>query len=180
MSKLFHRLLSASILTLFLSIVSAAFAKYNPPPDQRPPRGNSIGGGSRGGGGCSGTSKTTLTALAPQQHIGQTVSTRPTFAWFVPDSQSYKIEFTLYEYTSGNGPKRIEKIQLNSSPGIMKLSLPETIPDLTVGKTYLWQVAVLCNVNYPSNDLVTRAEIEVVPLPMNIKTLLAPVKYPLQ
>ncbi|MFB2876387.1 DUF928 domain-containing protein [Floridanema aerugineum] len=179
MSKLFHRLLSASILTLFLSIVSAAFAKYNPPPDQRAPRGNTTSTGTRGGG-CSGTAKTTLTALAPQQHIGQTVSTRPTFAWFVPDSQSYKMEFALYEYTSGNNKKLIKKVELNSSPGIMKLSLPESIPDLTVGKTYLWQVAVLCNEGYPSSDLVTRAELEVIPLPTNVKTSIDAVKDPLQ
>jgi hypothetical protein len=178
MSKLFHRLLSASILTLFLSTVSAAFAKYNPPPDQRAPRGNTSSTGSRGG--CLGITKTPLIALAPQQHIGQTVSTRPTFAWFVPDSQSYKIEFALYEYTSGNNKKLIKKVELNSSPGIMKLSLPESIPDLTVGKTYLWQVAVLCNEGYPSSDLVTRAELEVVSLPMNVKTSLDAVKEPLQ
>ncbi|XWK88912.1 MAG: DUF928 domain-containing protein [Phormidium sp.] len=179
MSKLFHRLLSACILTLFLSIVSAAFAQYNPPPDQRAPRGNTASTGPRGGG-CSGTSKTTLTALAPQKYIGQTVSTRPTFAWFVPDSQSYKMEFTLYESTSGDRIKLIEKIKLDSSPGIMKLSLPESIPDLTVGKTYLWQVALLCNENYPSSDLITKAELEVVPLPMNVKTSLDAVKDPLQ
>lgn len=178
MSKTFHRLLNICILTLFLSIASAAFAGYNPPSGQRAPRGNTTSTGPRGG--CSGGSNVTLTALAPQQHIGQTVSLRPTFAWFVPDSQSYKMEFALYEYTSGNNKKLLKKIELNSSQGIMKLSLPESIPDLTVGKTYFWQVAVLCNEGYPSSDLTTKAELEIVPLPTNVKTSLDTIKNPLQ
>ncbi|OKH38051.1 hypothetical protein NIES2119_10835 [[Phormidium ambiguum] IAM M-71] len=178
MSKTFNRLLSICILTLFVSIASAAFAGYNPSSDQRQPRDNTASTGGRGG--CSGRSKETLIALAPQQYIGQTVSLRPTFTWFVPDSQSYKMEFALYEYTSGNNKKLLKKIELNSSPGIMKLSLPESIPDLMVGKTYFWQVAVLCNEGYPSSDLITRAELEVVPLPTNVKTSLDTVKDPLQ
>jgi hypothetical protein len=178
MSKIFYRLLSACILTLFLSLVSSAYAGDKEAPNQRMPRSNTGSTGSRGG--CSRVSKVTLTALAPQKYIGQTVSTRPTFAWFVPDSQSYKMEFALYEYTSGDKKELLKKVELDSKPGIMKLSLPESVPDLTVGKTYFWQVAVLCNENSPSADLRASAELEIIPLRTDVQRLLDTVKEPLQ
>jgi hypothetical protein len=178
MSKLFHRLLSAATLTLFLSLVSSAFAGYKPPADQKPPRGNTISGGSRGG--CSGTSKIPLTALAPQQYIGLTVSTRPTFAWYIPDAQSYQMEFDLFEYSATNQPKLIARIPLETSQGIMKLSLPESIPDLTVGKTYLWQVAISCKEGFPSSDLITRAQFEITQLKPDEKMSLNAAQTPLQ
>lgn len=202
MSKLFNRILSASILTLFLSVESAVYAGYKEPSGQRAPRTNTDSSGSRG---CSEVAQLPLTTLAPQKHIGQTVSSHPTFAWFVPGSPEikteyleqavspyptlawflpvspeYKTEFSLHEYSSNGTITLIKKIELKSSPGINKLSLPKDTPGLTVGKTYLWQVAVICNENYPSADLVRKAEIEVVPLPMNVKTSLDAVKNPLQ
>ncbi|MFB2836273.1 DUF928 domain-containing protein [Floridanema evergladense] len=203
MSKMFNRILNACILTLFLSVESAAYAGYRESSSQRPPRTNTDSSGSRGG--CSGVAQLPLTTLAPQKHIGQTVSSHPTFAWFVPDSPEikmeyleqavspyptlawflpvspeYKTEFSLYEYSSNGTKNLIKKIELKSSPGINKLSLPKDSPGLTVGKTYLWQVAVLCNENYPSADLVKKAEIEIVELPSNVKMSLDAVKDPLQ
>jgi hypothetical protein len=179
MSKFLHRLLSASILTLLLSIVSAVSAQYKPPSNQRPPRGNSISSGHRGGG-CLRIAQIPLTTLAPQKYVGHSVSSRPTFAWFVPDTESYKIEFALYEYSANNNKKLITRIPLESSPGIMKLSLPETIPDLTVGKSYLWQVAIICNENSPSTDLIASAEIEITELKADVKRSLDAAKEPLK
>lgn len=56
----------------------------------------------------------------------------------------------------------IYKTQLKSAPGIMKLSLPESNPGLNFNQRYIWQVAILCDPNYPSSDLVASSEIEVV------------------
>ncbi|MFB2876388.1 DUF928 domain-containing protein [Floridanema aerugineum] len=203
MSKMFNRVLSACFLTILLSVQSAAYAEYKEPSSQRAPGGRTDSSGSRGG--CSGVAQLPLTTLAPQKHIGQTVSSHPTFAWFVPDSPEikmeyleqavspyptlawflpvspqYKTEFSLYEYSSNGTINLIKKIELKSSPGINKLSLPKDTPGLTVGKTYLWQIAVICNENYPSSDLVKKAEIEVVELPSNVKMSLDAVKNPLQ
>lgn len=178
MSKTFHRILSACILTLSLSVVSEAYAEYKAPSTQRAPSGRTSSSGTRGG--CLGSTKLPLIALAPQQHIGQTTSTHPTFAWFVPNSPELKMLFSLYEYSANGSLKMVKQIDLKTSPGIMKLSLSQDSPGLTIGKKYLWQVAIICNENYPSNDLVTKAEIEVIQLQSNVKTLLDTVKDPLQ
>lgn len=178
MSKIFYRILSASILALLLLGVSEAYAEYKAPSTQRAPGGRTSSSGTRGG--CLGTAKLPLITLAPQQHIGQTASTHPTFAWFVPNSPELKMVFSIYEYSANGSLKMVKQIDLKTSPGIMKLSLPKDIPGLTIGKKYLWQVAIICNENYPSNDLVTRAELEVVQLQSNVKALLDTTKDPLQ
>ncbi|NER30758.1 MAG: DUF928 domain-containing protein [Symploca sp. SIO1C4] len=114
-------------------------------------------------GGCE-TGEIPLTLLASLNYVGQTISTRPTLAWFVPDSQSFNLEFRLYEYGLDSELKQVgNEILLKSSPGIMKLSPiePET-PGLSVGKKYLWQVTIICNPNDPSQDLLATAEFRVV------------------
>lgn len=163
------RLVTSCVTTLLLSVPQAALAGYAPPPDQRPPSGQTTSSGTRGG--CSGSEGLPLTVLAPQKHVGQTASVHPTFAWFVPIS--IPMEFTLHEYGSDAKLKVVHKISLQSSPGIMKLSLPEDKPGLVRGKRYLWQVAILCDRNHPSKDLVANAEIEVVETPPALKRQLS-------
>jgi len=64
--------------------------------------------------------------IAPSGRLGQTVSTRPTFAWFVRDASSWPIEFRLYEHDLSNDTfklvKEIKDEGFKSSPGIMVLS----------------------------------------------------------
>ena len=165
------RLLPSLVTSLLLAVTPPALAGYQPPPGQRSPSGYTSTTGPRGG--CEETGGTSLTVLAPQHHVGQTASTHPTFAWFVPDSKPFPLEFTLYEFNSGRGPKLVQKISLQSSPGIIKLSLPQNKPGLAIGQRYLWQVAILCNPNYPSSDLVAKAEIEVVKMSPALKSALS-------
>jgi len=162
-----NKLAACFILSLLLTFTPLALAKYKPPQDQRPPGGYTSTTGSRGG--CEeNMGNKLLTVLAPQAHIGQTASIHPTFAWFVPNFSSLPMEFTLYTYDSSNVPKIAEKIKMQTSPGIMNLSLPKDKPGLTKGQKYLWQVAILCDLNHPSNDLVAKAEIEVVEMPKEL------------
>lgn len=167
--RIYSRLLTSCVLSLSLA-VTPAVAEYEPPADQRSPSGYTSTTGSRGG--CEASEGTPLTLLAPQRHIGQTASTHPTFAWFIPDSRPFAMEFTLYEYGSDSRPKLAHKLELKSSPGIMKLSLPQNKPGLVRGQRYLWQVAILCDPNYPSSDLVAKAEIEVVEMPPSLNRTL--------
>jgi hypothetical protein len=84
------------------------------------------------------------------------------------------MEFTLYEFDTNDQPSKLAyKQQLQSSSGIMALSLPQQAQGLTVGKKYLWQLESLCNRNRPSRNLLVRAEIEVVPTPSNLKIALS-------
>lgn len=157
------RLTACCVLGFWLTTNTVALAEYEPPPDQKPPSGYTQSTGSRGG--CEVNAEISLTTLAPHKHIGRTASRHPTFAWFVPDSKPYPLEFTLYKYVPNGNIQLAYKTGLKSSPGIMKLSLPSQNPGLSFGQRYIWQVALLCDPNHPSSDLVAGAEIEVVKMP---------------
>jgi len=182
LNKCINRSLATScILGLSLTTTQVAQAEYHPPPDQRPVSGYTWTTGTRGGGGCGVSQGPSLTVLAPLQHIGQTASLHPTFAWFVPsNSSSLPLEFTLFELDSNGQPKLAQKLKRISSPGIMKLSLSEDKPGLTVGQRYLWQIVISCDPNHPSTDLVTRAEIQVVEMPRALKKPLSVTREPLK
>ena len=171
-----------TLLTIAIALgsivsVSVALAAYKPPPKQKRPSSYSITAGSRGN--CDRLrwqampdriEDIPLTALAPKTHVGQTVSTHPTFVWFVPNaSESLPVEFRLFEYDANDRPQPIsEPITMNSLSGIMKFTWSEDKPNLKVDKTYLWEVRIRCDLNRPSNDLKTRADLRVIPMLPNI------------
>jgi hypothetical protein len=174
---LLHKLLNTKSLiscvltmTVLLS-TQAAVARYQPPRQQKPPSGYTDSSGVRGG--CKVIDGQKLTLLAPVTHVGQTTLPHPSFAWFVPNIQAVPMEFALYEFDDKRQPKLLHKLSLKSSLGIMKLSLPQHLPGLRVGKRYLWQVQTLCNRNRPSLNVIARAEIEVVKMPQSLKTALS-------
>jgi len=167
-----NQLLTSFVLSLSLAVTPPAQAEYKPGSTQVSPSGNTTILGQRGG--CENIERLPPAVLAPLKHVGQTVSVRPTFAWFIPDSQPFPIEFKVFELAKdGSVKKLVQKIELQSSPGIMKLSLLENQPGLTVGQRYLWQVAIVCDSNHPSSDLVASAEIQVVEMPPTLKTALS-------
>lgn len=114
-------------------------------------------------GGCNGESATELTVLAPQSHVGQTVSSHPTLAWYVPEATPTPLEVYIYDITDREQRSLTYKAELTSTPGIMTLPLPEEHIGLEVGHRYVWQVVLLCNPNRPSGALITSTELEVVP-----------------
>jgi hypothetical protein len=178
--RLFKRIkvliVTSYVLGLSLGVTSVALAEYIPPPDQLPPKSKTTSTGPRGK--CEENGEITLTVLAPAKTVGQTVSLYPTFAWFVSASNPLPLEFRLFAY--GQDSKLIQKISLQSSPGIMKISLPEDKPGLSVGQRYLWQVAVLCNPNHPSADPIVRAEFQVVEMSPALKSALSATKNPVE
>lgn len=138
-------------------------------------------GRSSGGRGC-GTSTLPITTdvpalilLAPGGQAGQTVSTRPTFAWFVRDAASLPIEFRLYEQDNDRFKlvKEIKDDRLRSMSGIMVMAAAGALPELTVGKRYRWQVELVCNPNRPSSNLFAEAAMDVVPMQAGLKKQLA-------
>ncbi|MGI0489396.1 DUF928 domain-containing protein [Pantanalinema rosaneae CENA516] len=150
--------------------------------DKAPPSGRSAGGR-----GCSTASQPlptevpALILLTPNQHPGQTASTRPTFAWFVRDAAAVPLEFRLYE-RQNDGFKLVEEIKgdrLKSSPGIMVLSLEDVPIELAVGKRYRWQVELVCNPGRPSGNLFAESEFEVISLKPALKTQLDHAQDPL-
>jgi hypothetical protein len=173
------KLIPSLALTLSLLFATTAIAAYKPPANPSRPK-TATGSNSSRSNGCTGNAKTSLTALAPIAYVGQTVSLQPTFAWFVPEAQNRDIEFSLYEYTTNGKSKLLHRVQQQSTAGIMKVSLPAEKGSLSVGNRYWWQVALLCNPKHPSEDLLVKAEIEVVAAPSDLKNALSSIKEPLK
>ncbi len=148
-----RRIISLVIGMLFLTTALPAYAKYKPR-DRKPASGYSRGGGSRG---CMSNGGIPLTLLAPQRFIGKTASLRPMLAWYT--SSSKNVRFRLYEFKSATQVKQIgESKEIPTVLGINKLKLPTDYPELTVGKTYLWQIALDC----PGGAIIKRAEFTVI------------------
>lgn len=151
----------ASVLACLLETLPAQ-ADYQPPSGPSAPTGGTSTAGTRGG--CSGKADGGLTALAPLSYTGQTTSTRPTFLWFVAETQSHPLEFRLYQQTNGKR-QLLKKVTMPSQLGLMQFSLPTNQSDLLPGQAYSWQVILSCDPNHPSADLVVGATMQVVALP---------------
>lgn len=147
-----RRLTSLVVGLLFLMTTFPAAAEFKPR-DRKPASGNSRAGGSRG---CS-TNGIPLTQLAPQTFIGKTASTRPIFVWYMSSSQN--VQFRLFEFDSVKTVKQIGKVQeIPTIVGINQLKLPLIYPELIVGKTYLWQIAINCK----NDTIIHHAEFTVI------------------
>lgn len=173
-------LLPILVLASSLVITNIAFAGYKPP--SKPSRPKTVtGSNSTRTNGCTGDAQTSLTPLAPLAYAGQTISLQPTFAWFVPNAPNREVEFSLYEYNANGKSKLLYRTKRKSeSNNIMSLSLPSEKVSLSVGGKYLWQIALLCNPNHPSEDLLVHAWIEVVATPLDLKSILSRTKDPLK
>ncbi|MBF2027805.1 MAG: DUF928 domain-containing protein [Oscillatoriales cyanobacterium C42_A2020_001] len=90
------------------------------------------------------------TPLLPTNRWGLTVSERPTFLLYVPKTSAKAMEFTLED------DKGEVNFQMNlpvpSSPGVVRISLPNTAPALEVDKEYSWRVAFACQANIPAPE----------------------------
>jgi hypothetical protein len=177
-----HKWLRSSVtinvtLSFLLLMPTVALAQGNNS-DDPPPKTTGTSGGSRG---CETQTETSLNSipalilLAPTQRYGQTVETRPTFAWFVRDSGSWRMEFRLYEYDptlkQSKLVKEIKDENFKSKPGIMMLSLSS--PELSVDKKYLWQVELVCDTNRPSGNPFAMGAMNVVSIPPDLETTLS-------
>ncbi|NEN94359.1 MAG: DUF928 domain-containing protein [Moorea sp. SIO3I7] len=168
--------LTIGVVSLFLGMTTVALADYQPPPEPSHPEQPTIISGTRGG--CSKNGQANLTTLAPQEHIGKTVSTHPTFAWFVPDAEALPMKFQLYQDDVNEHPQPIQNIELQTTPGIMTHSLSEDELGLSVGQKYLWQVVIICEPNHPSSAIIAQAYIDIVQESPDLKIALAAATNP--
>ncbi|MEL6322457.1 MAG: DUF928 domain-containing protein [Cyanobacteria bacterium J06626_14] len=169
----------ASATTVLLCVWAFPIAaNYIPPQDASAPRpGRTATGGIRGGG-CSASATTGLVPLAPQNHLGQTTSTQPTFAWFNPERESYLTEFRVAEYVPNDRFQVVYQTEFESTEallpsGISMLSMSETETYLSAGKTYRWQVVLVCDPNRPSESLVINVDFTVTDAPSSLTTSLS-------
>ncbi|MGD1900130.1 MAG: DUF928 domain-containing protein [Phormidesmis sp.] len=74
---------------------------YIPPPEPTTPRGPFIPAGRRTG--CQGALHNGLTAIAPQQQVGQTISTQPTLTWYIASTTLTTFSFSYTNIQTTNG-----------------------------------------------------------------------------
>lgn len=110
--------------------------KFTLPPKGAP--GKRKGGGSRGNY-CSAI------ALVPGTNFGLTTSERPSFWFYVPyaDNRTLQAEFWLQDKELMDVYQ--ETFTLKNTPGIVKITLPETVSPLVVEDFYRWHFSVICN-----------------------------------
>lgn len=156
---------------LLFPLALPSIAGYTRPRNARPPSGATS---STTSGGRNGSAQ--LTLLAPQQHVGQSQSTHPTFEWFIPAEQVLPGEFQLYEITgTGDIPETGEvqgefrrvletPYKFVSEQGFMSFTLPEEMEGLTPNTQYIWQV--LLRYGPRASDIYkVRSQIEIVERP---------------
>ncbi|MEH1966083.1 DUF928 domain-containing protein [Nostoc sp.] len=129
-----------------------------PPPDDINAPGNRVGGGKRG---CENIDKqlTTskeklLTALVPVYQFpnaelvfGLTITSHPTFWFYVPDVTTVSTEFVLQNEAGQTVYQR--PVSLSGTPGVVSISLPSTASSLEIGKRYHWYFNIYCHQQQP-------------------------------
>lgn len=119
--------------------------------------------GRREGGGTRGAclnSKSNLTAIMPISNSGLTISSHPTFSWYVPETEATMAEFVLLDRNDQEIYQTT--FQITGKAGIISLTLPTTttMPPLKADQQYRWKFAIACDNSDASNDMMTEGWIE--------------------
>ncbi|MEG4519948.1 MULTISPECIES: DUF928 domain-containing protein [unclassified Microcoleus] len=112
--------------------------------------------------------KLNLTALAPENRIGRTVSEYPVFFFYLPQTEGELAEFVLLDQ-SGNQIYK-QDVKISNLSGVIGVSIPanQNVPPLEVGKSYTWKVSVVCDPNDRSGDLLESGVVRRVELSADI------------
>ncbi|AOX00223.1 hypothetical protein BJP34_12865 [Moorena producens PAL-8-15-08-1] len=84
-------------------------------------------------------------ALVPGTNFGLTTSERPTFWFYVSSSQSRRWQAQFWLQDKEGNQVYQETFRLQNTPGIVKITLPETVSPLVVEDLYRWHFSVICN-----------------------------------
>ncbi|NJK61465.1 MAG: DUF928 domain-containing protein [Synechococcaceae cyanobacterium SM2_3_1] len=135
------------------------------PPERGMP-GNREGAGTRG---CDQADQDlTLTALLPSNHLGLTAQAQPTFFWAAPAAPEQFLEFNLND-AEENVLYSI-RIPGFAQASIGSVTLPQDI-SLQVDQLYHWYVALICDPQSRSADIVVDGWIKRVELPAHEQIL---------
>ncbi|HAA27650.1 MAG TPA: hypothetical protein DCE56_08240 [Cyanobacteria bacterium UBA8553] len=134
-----------------------------------------------------------LTALVPASGVGETAAEYPTFSWFMPQTSAPAMEFVLRDakgndvyrsqyalasfgaYSSQsaapsglgqvNSVSQEPKVSNVSTSRIMSLTLPAfaNLSPLEIGQEYSWTLALVCNPDERSKDIIVGGAIKRVP-----------------
>ncbi len=138
---------SVGCIALSLEMVAPAFlapsaqAQTFRPPDRGTPAATA-GGASRSA--CLGGNQI-LKVLVPNSQLGLTLTARPTFFVYVPQTTVSSGEFVLKDADDQDIYRM--PVQLDGKPGILSLQLPASAPALQVDKDYRWYFSLICRPN---------------------------------
>jgi hypothetical protein len=136
------------LLVAVVSHITPTAAQDYTPPDHGAP-GRREGGGTRGG--CL-AQQPSLTALMPTTNSGLTVTERPTFFWYVPQTAA-AAEFVLLDQANAEVYKTTVSVPVQA--GVIGVSLPASTTALAVGKSYRWYFSLICDPLDRSADVFT-------------------------
>ncbi len=138
----------------------------HPPPIG--PRGR-VGGGIRGGGGKGPE----LLALTPD-HVGFTKREQPALFWYLSETTSLPIEFTLVD-SRVIRPILETRINAPTKPGVQRISLKDFGVTLPPGVPYKWFITLVIDPEAPSRNIIAGGTIERVDL---VEALTIHLAYP--
>jgi hypothetical protein len=134
---------------LFNSLTESAVAQRFNPKNRGLP-GRRQGGGTRGE--CV-TQKAAVTAIMPIDNFGVTVSDRPTIYWSVNSSEIKQASIVILN--DKNEEVYAGDFAVPAKSGLMSFTLPKQAKPLTVGKSYYWRAAMICDQDDLSGSVVT-------------------------
>jgi hypothetical protein len=148
-----------------ITTASAPSPVYTPPKRGAP--GGRVGGGTRG----NRREVFVLSVLAPD-HSGFTTKEQPSLYWFISNSTSLPVEFTVMD------PQGVEPILETRLPapveaGLHRIRLSDYNVRLAPGAAYRWFIAVVPDADRRSKDILAGGAIERVEMPDEIKAKLA-------
>ncbi|MBW3585623.1 MAG: DUF928 domain-containing protein [Cyanobacteria bacterium 0813] len=148
--------------------LGAPWNSFQPPEEGVP--GRREGGGTRGLE-CS-TATRALTALIPESTMGQTISAKPTFFYYLPVALDKTVQFELVDERDKTLYKKSFRM-VTTRAGVVSVSLDsdDSSPALEVGKNYQWYFTIKCNPkNYTTDDVLVSGWINRTALTPNVKT----------
>ncbi|MEG4440570.1 DUF928 domain-containing protein [Microcoleus sp. AT9_B5] len=150
-----------------IQLTGATWNTFQPPEDGVP--------GRREGGGTRGlecpTATTALTALIPQSTMGQTISAKPTFFYYLPVALDKTVQFELADQRDKTLYKKSFRM-VTSRAGVVSVSLgsDENSPALEVGKNYQWYFTIKCNPKNSTDDVLVSGWINRTAIAPTVKT----------
>jgi hypothetical protein len=124
-----------------------------------------VGGGRRNDGKCSQDRPASAQSTTEAKSLNQlvtpllrsplsdpqlTVSARPTFLVYVPQTSAKAMELLLER----DGEQYQTRVNLSGTPGIVSINLPANAPALEIGKDYKWLVSMVCGSGAPEDAFV--------------------------
>jgi hypothetical protein len=142
-----------------------------PAPVYTPPKRGAPGG--RMGGGTRGPQRDVLvlSVLAPD-HSGFTTNEQPSLYWFISNSTSLPVEFTVID-SQGVQPILETRIPAPVQAGVHRIRLSDYDIRLAPGTAYRWFIAVVPDADRRSRDILAGGALERVEMPAELKAKVA-------